>query len=290
MITKFQAEFSPALAASVGGVHEELIGAASEAITAATHYFEAIKPSMALEAIWKFVGVANKYIDQTQPWAMAKASSPDLPHTLWSLGASLWLIGRLIAPVMPASAAIIRDWIGDPGTEWPVHLTACPPLKIKLGTPLFPRLDAAQQAAIIAKLIPADALKPADAAPAPAKKPAKAAAVPEGPAASIEYGDFAKLDLRVGKIVTAAAIPKYDKLLHLTIDLGEAAPRTIVSGLALRYKPDEIVGRSVIVVANLTPRKLGGLMSAGMVLSGGDDAILGLSTIDESVPPGTRVK
>ena len=111
---------------------------------------------------------------------------------------------------------------------------------------------------------------------------------PQG--ATIPYDDFAKLELRVGKVVSAVAIPKKDKLLHLQVDLGEAKPRTIIAGIAEAYKPEALVGSQVIVVANLAPRKMAGLVSEGMLLAAGDEAILGLSALDRDVPAGTRVR
>jgi methionyl-tRNA synthetase len=109
-------------------------------------------------------------------------------------------------------------------------------------------------------------------------------------AAHITYEDFAKLELRVGKVLSAVAVPKKDKLLHLQVDLGEVRPRSIVAGIAQAYKPDDMVGKQVIVVANLAPRKLAGLVSEGMILAAGDEQILGLSALDRETPPGTRVR
>jgi methionyl-tRNA synthetase len=91
-------------------------------------------------------------------------------------------------------------------------------------------------------------------------------------------------------VLSATAVPKKDKLLHLQVDLGEDKPRSIVAGIAQAYAPDALVGKQVIVVANLAPRKLAGLVSEGMILAAGDEAILGLSAVDHDVPPGTRVR
>jgi methionyl-tRNA synthetase len=149
--------------------------------------------------------------------------------------------------------------------------------------PLFPRLDDAMQKKIF------DSMGLTDAAPAPAPVVAPAAA-PAPEAAPITIQDFDKLDLRVGKVVQATAVPKKDKLLHLQIDLGEAKPRSILSGIASAYKPEDLVGKQVIVVANLPPRKMAGILSEGMILAAGDEQILGLSALDRDVPPGTRVR
>jgi len=114
--------------------------------------------------------------------------------------------------------------------------------------------------------------------PAPADKP------------GISIDDFGKVELRVGKVLTAQAVPKAKKLLHLSVDLGETQPRSIVAGIAEAYAPDALVGKQVIVVANLAPATIRGIRSEGMILAAGDEAIVGLSALDRDVPPGTRVR
>ena len=121
---------------------------------------------------------------------------------------------------------------------------------------------------------------PETAAPAPAP----------APSAPITYDDFAKLELRVGRVRSATKVPKADKLLHLMVDLGEGKDRSIVAGLAQSHAPEALIGKTVLVVANLAPRTMRGIESQGMVLAAGDDAILGLAGVDTDVPPGTRVR
>ncbi|HEU0036978.1 MAG TPA: methionine--tRNA ligase [Kofleriaceae bacterium] len=284
---------------------------ATEVVRLAAQHFEAIQPSRALEHIWRFVGVANRFIDQTQPWAMAKAKDPALPHALWCLQASLWLIAQLIDPVLPATSKTLRGWIGDAGhANWPqpavdgrVLVHAPHSLRSRPPSPLFPRLDGPAQDLIISKVVPeagvtgAPASKPEPAPPVKPKpggdgKPAKATPKPEAAAApgQITFDQFQSLELRVGKILEAAAVPKAKKLLHLKVDLGEPQPRSIVAGIAEAYAPDQIVGKQVIVVANLAPATIRGIESQGMILAAGDEAILGLSALDHDVPPGTRVR
>ena len=284
MLGKFAAEFPPARDPAGGdAVGVELERAAAEACAAAAAQLDAIAPSRALEQIWRFVGVANRYIDQTQPWALAKARSPALPHVLWALRANLWLIARLIAPVLPSTAATLRDWLGDTSPlAWPSALTEAPDaLGTHAPSPLFPRLDDKAQAAILAKVV-------GDAAAAPA--PPAAASTPAPAAGALTYDDFMKAELRAGRVGAAAAVPKAKKLLHLTVDLGEPRPRSIVAGIAEAYAPDQLVGKQVLVVANLAPATIRGIRSEGMILAAGDDAILGLSALDRDVPPGTRVR
>ncbi len=305
LISKFAADHPPApdqeLFAKGENPHWQLEVHAFQAIHAVARELEACAPSKALEQLWKFIGQANRYIDQTQPWAMAKAKDPDLAYTLWCLQRSLWTIGQMIAPVLPATSKTLLGWLGDPAApHWPegVEGRVFPTAPTVLATDattsvLFPRLDEPMQAAIVTAVAgeyaagapPAPAAAKAEKPKADAKPAADAA-----PAGPITYDDFAKLELRVGKVVTAQAVPKKDRLLHLTVDLGEGKPRTIVAGIAEAYKPDALVGKQVIVVANLAPRKMAGLMSEGMILAAGDEAILGLSAVDADVPPGTRVR
>ncbi|HEX8111746.1 MAG TPA: methionine--tRNA ligase subunit beta, partial [Kofleriaceae bacterium] len=106
----------------------------------------------------------------------------------------------------------------------------------------------------------------------------------------IKIDDFARIELRVGTVLSAAAVPKAKKLLQLSVDLGEPAPRSIVAGIAETYAPDQIVGKQVIVVANLEPATIRGIASQGMLLAAGEAQVLGLSALDRHVPPGTRVR
>ncbi len=273
-------------------VHAELEASIAEAIAATTAAYDAIAPSKALEATWKLVRDANKYVDATAPWVLARdpAKHPELALVLHELAAVIGVIGGLVSPVLPTTGKTLRTWVGIPEAElmqWPSFDDLQKPIRsdavIAQATPLYPRLDEAAQTKIFEHMVPEDL-----AAPAPPKKTeAKSDAKPPG---IIEFADFEKLELRVGTIVTAAAIPKKDKLLALTVDLGEAKPRSIVAGLALAFEPPTLVGKQVIVVCNLAPRKLGGLMSEGMILAVGDEQILGLSSVDQDVPAGTRVR
>jgi methionyl-tRNA synthetase len=306
LITKFAAEYPVKRDDSVYGQTEnpfwQLESVATEVCVNAARQLDALAPSRALEVIWRFVGVANRFIDQTQPWQMAKTKDPALSHTLWALQASLYFLARVIAPVLPATSTALRKFLGDesprpltwPTTtdgrvldEAPASLTAQPP------QPLFPRLDDKAQARILAAVVGDAAAAPA--APAPPSKTEKHAAPPPPPPAApsgsaITIDDFGKLELRTGKVLTAQAVPKAKKLLHLSVDLGEAQPRSIVAGIAEAYTPEQMVGKQVIVVANLAPATIRGIRSEGMILAAGDEAIVGLSALDRDVPPGTRVR
>jgi methionyl-tRNA synthetase len=282
----------PALEASFGEVphHAALVQTARAVIASATAEYENMAPSRALEAIWKLVREANRYVDTCQPWALAKdaAKSLELAHVFGSLANAIGVIGGLVMPVMPTTGRLLRQWVGVTGDaldRWPTAedmQRAVDTGVTKEIRPLFPRLDDDKQTAILKAIVPGEI--------ATAAAPAAAAAPPAPASAHITYDDFAKLELRIGKVLSATSVPKKDKLLHLQVDLGEAKPRSIVAGIAQAYKPDELAGKQVIVVANLAPRKLAGLVSEGMILAAGDDEILGLSALDRDAPPGTRVR
>jgi len=279
-------------------VHRDIEASASDAIATTTAAFNALAPSRALDAIWKLVRDANRYVDANQPWALAKDPEKhrELGHVLHILAVVIDIIGGLITPVLPTSGRTLRAWVGTAEIEranWPteqlLHRSMVLPVPPATPTPLFPRLDAGMQQAIFTAAVPPDVAAGPTAASAPPALPAAAPTAEQFP--KIEFSDFTKIELRVGTVLSAVAVPKKQKLLHLQVDLGEGKPRSIVAGIAQVYPPNELVGKQVIVVANLAPRKLGGLMSEGMILASGDDAdINGLSAIDRHVPPGTRVR
>jgi methionyl-tRNA synthetase len=280
--------------------HAAIVRVAKDAITAATAEYESLAPSRALEAIWKLVREGNRYVDATQPWALAKDpdKGTELAHVFHNLACAISVIGGLVMPVLPTTGRLLREWVGVTGDaldRWPVPedmlaVVASVTREIK---PMYPRLDDVAQKKILEQVVPGDLADAAAAASAAqgAKPPTPGPAEPNaGKPVHITYDDFAKLELRAGMVLEATAVPKKDKLLHLKVDLGETTPRSIVAGIALAYKPEELVGKQVLVVANLAPRKLGGLVSEGMILAAGDEEILGLSALDRDVPPGTRVR
>lgn len=270
-----------------------------------------IAPHVALEQTMKLSNAANAYVDRAAPWAEAKKGDAArvakilsrLLRVLEGLSVMLW-------PAIPEKADAMRAQLGlaplAPAvgvTAWPDALPAARPgLALAHAGPLFPTYDDEAQKALLARLAPkpeaAETAKPdAKAAAKPDAKAAEAAAA--GGDAPITYDDFAKVDLRVGQIRTCERVPRKDKLLRLTVDLGEAEPRVIVAGLALSFSPEQLVGRKVIVVANLAPREFGSaeiegkkvkLVSHGMLLASGPSDDLRLATIDGDAAPGARLK
>jgi methionyl-tRNA synthetase len=247
-------------------------------------------PSRALEATWKLVRATNQYIEKSAPWALAKSPEyrPGLLDVLGRCLEALRWSALMIAPAMPNVANEILRQLGreeDAGT-WP-ETWAWPGGNLTQPKPIFPRIEPERQASLIAKWMPAEA--PLSPTSASASASTSGAPVAASPPAEIAIDDFAKIDLRVAKVVAAERVAKSDKLLKLTLDVG-GEPRTVVSGIAAAYQPEQLVGRTVIYLANLKPAKICGVVSQGMILAAGDADVLALSALDREVPPGTRVR
>ncbi len=253
------------------------------ALRAATETaWAAFNPSGALEATWRLIRAYNQKIDEAKPWVLHKSGEAEkLRDVLAGCCEALRWAALMVAPAMPESSREILRQLGRSGDEgtWPATF-GWPGGTLTEPKPVFPRIDPERQAALIAKWVPAEA------APAATASPAAAPAPP----AEISIDDFARIELRAAKVLTAERVPKADKLLKLTLDIGAAEPRTVVSGIAPAYTPETIVGRTVIYFANLAPRKIRGVLSQGMILAAGDADVLGLSALDRDVPPGTRIR
>jgi methionyl-tRNA synthetase len=274
---------------------EKALGAdLATAVAAAAEAFDAVQPHRALEAIWQVVGATNQYIDKAAPWAASKRGDERRAGTILATALTvLEAVSTMIWPVMPKSADKLRAQLGlapisttVERDQWPFHLAARPAGAV-LGAaePLFPRIEPDQEKALVASL-GLDAPAEADTTKVVA---VPVAAVPAS--APISYDDFAKVDLRVGVVVTAERVSGKDKLLSLRVDVGEPEPRSIVAGLALSFRPEDLVGTRVVVVANLEPRKFGkDLVSHGMLLAAGPSEGLKLMTVEGEVPAGTKVK
>lgn len=247
--------------------------------------FGELRFSQALESLWTAIRAMNKYVDEQAPWTLAKNGDTErLGTVLRTLLENMYKVAYLIWPVMPASSATMQAQLGRPQgplseaalndvLHYRMHLRTG--LEIASASNLFPRLEMEKEDA------PA---KPKKEKKAPAPKPAPAET---GPKAPIEFTDFQKLDLRVGTILAAEQHPNADKLLRFDVDLGEEKPRQIVSGIAAHFKPEDLVGKKVVVVANLPPRKLRGLESQGMILTAEFDG--GLSLLTADAPSGSSI-
>ncbi len=221
----------------------------------------------ALTAIWEFIGVLNRYIDTEQPWALAKdASKHDRLRTvLNTLGQSLWCLGFILGPFLPEASEKARRALGMPDKPLPEQG--------KWGW-----LDTGKPVQKLAGLFPRVEVKPA----------ASSAAAAARDSARVSIDEFAKLELRVAEVVAAEKVAKSRKLLKLTVRVGEE-DRTLVAGVAEHYAPADLVGRKVIIVANLAPATLMGIESNGMVLAASHGGNLSLLTLDKELPSGSKV-
>ena len=245
-----------------------------------------MKISHAIKAVWAFISRANKYIDETAPWALAKDESKkqELANTMYNLVEALRVISGLIYPYMPTTAGKLWQQLNLPGTIEELRLAD---IEKWGGTPANMHIGQAQQ--LFPRIEVEKVEQPVKAAKnkSEKQKSKKDKQKESQPEAEISIDDFAKIQLRVAKVLEAEAVPKADKLLKLKIDLGDEQ-RELVSGIAKQYKPEELVGKNVIVVANLKAAKIRGVVSHGMVLaaSAGDD--LKLVTVD--MPVGSVVR
>jgi methionyl-tRNA synthetase len=283
--------------------------------------------SRALETCWSVIARVDKMISDAKPWELAKSEEQGetLNAVLYRAAESLRWLAVLLYPFMPQTMRALWSQLGQ--TD---NIERSDPLQLTWGglqtgtrtgeiVGLFPRLDknkvmaeienetsAPQQdsQAAPARATEADAVpcSPSNAetqAAPPMRGATEADAVPgaqqgaaEGVVNMIGIEDFAKVELRVGEVLTAERVPKSDKLLRFTVDLGEATPRQILAGIAEHYEPEKLVGRKIVVVANLKPRRLRGFESQGMVLaaSAGEEGKPVLATFAEDVPNGTKLK
>lgn len=269
--------------------------------------FDEYNFSRGLEAVWQAIAVVDKFISDAKPWDIAKdpARRAELELVLATAIEALRSATVLLAPVLPESTQAIWEQLGESGNVAEIAPNALAPVApgTRIGDikPVFPRLDkkkvmneinqaeaASQEARAQETKTETPAALVAETAPA---APAEVPAVPEG-IAYIGIEDFLKVELRVGEILTAERIPKADKLLKFTMDLGEAQPRQILAGIAQYYEPEKLIGRKVIVVANLAPRKLRGLESQGMILAAsiGEEGRPILAGFLEEVPNGAKLK
>ena len=280
----------------------ELMARADAAIETAVRRFAAFQITDSLQDTWELVRLVNQYIVKREPWALAK--KPDqratLEVTLYHSADTLRVVAALVDPVMPGAAERIRRMLGVGQEQWTGLKAGTLRAGTKLGTiePLFPRIEKTieELRAMSDSATPSPDQTPASAAPA--APPVVAGAVPQETAKAgspdgdsrLSIDEFMRVELRVAKVLEAEAVPKSKKLIKLRVDVG-TEQRTIVAGIAEAYQPDQLVGRMIVIVANLKPAKLMGIESNGMVLAasveGGAPSLL---AVDPSMPPGTRVR
>jgi methionyl-tRNA synthetase len=277
--------------------------AVTETVESALEAYNRFEFSRALETIWQMISVIDKYIVERAPWTLAKSAKPEAPElldrTLYSAAEVLRILCGLLYPVLPESVAKIWEQLGfdEPVGQVRVsnlHFGHLPPgQKLREVAAVFPRIEAKPAIAKMRELEEVERARQ-DAllgkAPAPEAAP-EPIAPPVSTDGIITIDDFIKVDLRVGVVKSAAPVKGAGKLLHMFVDIGEPEPRSIVAGIAKAYSPGQLVGRKVVIVANLQPRKLRGIESRGMIvaasLEGGSPVLAGFL---EDVPVGARLK
>jgi len=278
-------------AKAIAAIGEDTIRAAQESL-------DRFEFSRGLEGVWSLISAVDKFIVECAPWKLARQSDETsqrlLSETLYTAAEALRIATALLYPVLPESTPKIWAQLGMKDPIDSVRFSDLRwgqlPAGQKIGevAAVFPRIEAKDA---IPKMRELEVKVSAEQAALLGKKVEQAPeAAPEG-AAKISIDDFAKVDLRVGLVLSAEPVKGADKLLHLKVDIGEAEPRTIVAGIAEAYKPEQMLNRKVVIVANLQPRKLRGLTSNGMIVAasvdGGKPVLAGFL---EEIPVGARLK
>src|SRR5690606_21092498 len=266
------------------GVLQEV---AKQTVATYEQHMEKMQFSMVLSEIWVLISRTNKYIDETQPWVLAKdeALKDQLASVMAHLAESLRMTAVMLQPFLPNAPKQIIEQLGltEEALGWDT-LQSFGQIPggtqvVSKGTPIFPRLELEPEVAYIR-----DQMRGTE---SPAAEEPAVVEVPDVPEIAIE--DFAKVDLRVATVTDCEAVPKTSKLLKLQLDMGYEQ-RQVVSGIAEHYKPADLVGKKVVVVANLKPVKLRGELSQGMILAGEKDGYLTLASVAEKLPNGSKIK
>ncbi|MFZ0446189.1 MAG: methionine--tRNA ligase [Bacillus sp. (in: firmicutes)] len=289
MINKYFDGVIPAYSGSNGEFEQSLLEVNKSTVEKYVGAMEKMEFSVALSVLWQLVSRTNKYIDETQPWQLAKeeAQVDQLKAVMVHLAESLRRIAIMLQPFLTQTPKEIFSQLGveaESLTTWESmnEFGVIPAgIVVKKGNPIFPRLDLEEEVNYIKT-------KMQDSAPRSEEKKEEKSA-PLQDVGEISIDDFMKVDLRVAEVIEAEPVKKADKLLKLQLDLGYEK-RQVVSGIAQYYKPEELVGQRVICVTNLKPVKLRGELSQGMILAGSQDGKLALATVPDSLPLGAKVK
>ena len=271
-------------------IDDELKALVKETVEKYVWAMDHMEINNAIKGVWALISRANKYIDETGPWILAKdeAKADRLKTVMYNLAEALRIVAILISPYIPTTSPKIYTQLGLAVPEQFLLADAvwgglANGTKVAKGEPLYPRIEIAEDGATI---IGGKRYEHKAAAPAPQEE-AKPAMEPIKP--EIAFPDFEKIDLRVGKVLEAEKVKKSKKLLKLQVEIGNEV-RTIVSGISQYYEPEQMVGRNVVVVANLAPAKLMGIESCGMLLCASDGQG-NLALVDpQNLVSGSRVK
>ncbi|MDQ0220912.1 methionine--tRNA ligase [Peribacillus cavernae] len=290
MIDKYFDGVIPNYKGSEGEFEKSLLEMNQETVAKYEEAMEKMEFSVALTTVWQLVSRTNKYIDETQPWTLAKdeANREELANVMYHLAESLRRIAILLQPFLTQTPGRIFEQLNitnETLKAWD-SLEAFGQIqagtKVLKGSPIFPRLEMAEEIQYIKEQMQGGSAKQEE-----SKEETKPEEIPE--VAEITIDDFMKVELRVAQVLEVEPVKKADKLLKLQLDLGYEK-RQVVSGIAQYYKPDELVGKKVICVTNLKPVKLRGELSQGMILAGSSEGKLAVTTVDDSLPNGSKVK
>jgi methionyl-tRNA synthetase len=289
MVNKYFNGVIPAYKGSNGEYDNQLLTINQETVKKYEEAMESMEFSVALSNLWVLVSRTNKYIDETQPWALAKEESQkdELASVMTHLAESLRRIAVLLKPFLTKTPNNIFEQLNihDEGLRSWESLDKFGVIPegtevVKKGEPIFPRLDLKEEVEYIKN-------KMQGSSPATSEKEEQKQT--DEQQEEITLDDFMKVDLRVAEVVAAEPVKKADKLLKLQLDLGYEK-RQVVSGIAKFYQPEQLVGMKVICITNLKPVKLRGELSQGMILAGEEDGVLSLASVDQGLPNGAKVK
>ena len=275
-------------------------------------------PNKALDACFELIGEANRYVDQTEPWALAKTDKARLAEVAYMIVETLGRVSVMLFPFMPTKANGLRKQLGleaidkdKCAAQWPDAWGVIKAgHKVVPGAGLFPRIDKDQEAKLLAQLVPAGDEASVDGTGSDGgvgggdggrggggggggDGDGDGGGGGDGDGEStqsfINFDDFMKVELKLGLVLSAEELKKSDKLLRLMIDVGEDKPRQVLAGIRKHYQADDLVGKRVVVASNLKPRKMMGVESQGMVLAASDDDGLSVLTVEKEITPGVRV-
>ncbi len=254
-----------------GGMDEKLLEKTKKTVNSYINLMDSLRLTDAMEAVWGYVAFLNTYFDRERPWVLAKRGEKErLATVLYNTLEGILKVAMMTMPVMPDTSREVFKRLGFPEEVKPGHLEFWGSLKSGVhaihGKPLFRKIEMEKF-----------------------EKIAEVKEVEEKGENIITTDEFAKVDLRVAKILSARRIEGSEKLIEMEIDVGELGKRTLVGGLAKYYTPEELVGKLVIIVANLKPRKLFGVESQGMLLAAKKGSELKLLTVEGEIAPGARI-
>ncbi|QEA59261.1 methionine--tRNA ligase [Leuconostoc koreense] len=296
MINKYVDGVIPELLTGKTAFDEDLVRTVEDAIVEYNKNFKELRTADALENVWKIIRRANKYIDETQPWVLAKDENEKevLSSVMAHLAGALRVTAVLLQPVLTQAPKKIFDQLGLDYSDKGVAIAGLTFSKLptgghvaKKGEPIFPRQDVEEEVAFISGLVSKDTKGKGRAVKEAAKEAAHVAPTKD----LITYDDFDKVEILAAKITAGEIVAKSEKLLKFTLDDGSGKPRQILSGIRKWYAdPAALVGKTVAIVANMKPRKMAGELSEGMILSAEKNDIVTVTILPDSIEPGSGIE